>query len=70
MGVDSMEHVAALTDQRDRELLRVTLVEAIMKTVRIESCSVFDVVGEGDDRRWLNCASQDRGGVTEVLDST
>ena len=41
-----------------------------MHTVHIESCSVFDVVGEGDDRRWLNCASQDRGGVTEVLDST
>ena len=65
-----MEHIAALTDQRDRELLRVTLVEALMHTVHIESCSVFDVVGEGDDRRWLNCASQDRGGVTEVLDST
>ena len=52
-----IEHLADLTSQRDRDMLDVTLANAIHELVRPESVAVYRVVGELGAERWTIRAS-------------
>jgi diguanylate cyclase (GGDEF)-like protein len=64
----AIEHLAALTGYRDRDLLDVTLAHALMDLLHPRSVSVLKLVGENDHQRWLLRAKLSRGEVTPVSD--
>ena len=47
------DHLAALTGSRDRELLDVTLVGALVDMLRPHTAMVHRIVGEAPDQRWI-----------------
>jgi diguanylate cyclase (GGDEF)-like protein len=64
----AIEHLAALTGYRDRDLLDVTLAHALMDLLHPRSVAVFKLVGENGHQRWLLRAKLARGEVTPVSD--
>lgn len=64
----AIEHLAALTGYRDRDLLDVTLAHALMDLLHPRSVAVYKLVGENDRQRWLLRARLARGEVTPVSD--
>ncbi len=53
---DAISHLAALTAQRDRELLDVTLAQGVLDLLGAASVAVYRLIGrDGDVRRWLCC---------------
>ena len=60
--------LASLTAHRDRERLDVGLAESLMLLLQPEAVGVWRLVGEGEDWRWLQCASMQRGQVAAASD--
>lgn len=56
-----VEHLAELTGYRDRDVLDVTLVGALIELAQPRSAAVYRCVGEGNDSRWLTRAHQEAG---------
>lgn len=62
---DAISHLAALTAQRDRELLDVSLAQSVLDLLPVSSVGVYRLVGsEHETRRWLCCGLARRGQVT------
>jgi len=61
---DAISHLAALTAQRDRELLDVTLAQGVLELLGSESVGVHRLIGREDEsRRWLCCGLARRGQI-------
>ncbi|AKJ27770.1 GGDEF domain-containing protein [Caldimonas brevitalea] len=65
---NAIDHLAALTGYRDRDLLDVTLAHALMDLLQPCGVSVHKLVGETGQQRWLLRARLDEGQVTAVSD--
>ena len=50
---DIVDHVARLTEHRERGLLDLTLARALMDLAAPASVALLAPIGEGDDARWL-----------------
>jgi diguanylate cyclase (GGDEF)-like protein len=62
---DAISHLAALTAQRDRELLDVSLAQGVLELLSATSVGVYRLVGREDEtRRWLCCGLASRGQLT------
>lgn len=64
----AIDHLAALTGYRDRDLLDVTLAHALMDLLAPLSVAVYKLVGDEVDQRWLLRARIDAGQPTAVSD--
>lgn len=61
---DAISHLAALTAQRDRELLDVTLAQGVLDLLGSTSVGVYRLVGrEGEALRWLCCGLARKGQI-------
>lgn len=62
---DAITHLAALTAQRDRELLDVTLAQGVLELLGAASVAVYRLIGREDEsRRWLCCGLSRKGSLT------
>jgi diguanylate cyclase (GGDEF)-like protein len=62
---DAISHLAALTAQRDRELLDVTLSQGVLELLAASSVGVYRLIGRDDEvRRWLCCGLARKGQIT------
>ncbi|RDH97066.1 hypothetical protein [Caldimonas thermodepolymerans] len=57
----AIDHLAALTGYRDRDLLDVTLAHALTDLLRPRGVAVWKLVGEGEQARWLLRARLEAG---------
>lgn len=64
----AIDHLAALTGYRDRDLLDVTLAHALMDLLHPCGVRVHKLVGEAGQQRWLLRARLDEGQVAAVSD--
>jgi GGDEF domain-containing protein len=64
----AIDHLAALTGYRDRDLLDVTLAHALMDLLTPWGVAVYKLVGEEGDQRWLLRARLSMGQPTAVSD--
>ncbi len=61
----AISHLAALTAQRDRELLDVTLSQGVLELLDAASVGVYRLIGREDEvRRWLCCGLARKGQIT------
>lgn len=61
---DAISHLAALTAQRDRELLDVTLAQGVLDLLGSASVGVHRLIGREDEsRRWLCCGLARKGQI-------
>ena len=61
---DAISHLAALTAQRDRELLDVTLAQGVLDLLGSDSVAVYRLIGREDEaRRWLCCGLARKGQI-------
>ncbi|OGA85119.1 MAG: hypothetical protein A2711_08545 [Burkholderiales bacterium RIFCSPHIGHO2_01_FULL_63_240] len=61
---DAIVHLAALTAQRDRELLDVTLAQGVLDLLGSVSVGVHRLIGREDEaRRWLCCGLARKGQI-------
>jgi len=61
---DAINHLAALTAQRDRELLDVTLAQGVLDLLGSISVGVHRLIGREDEvRRWLCCGLARKGQI-------
>lgn len=59
-----MSHLVALTAQRDRELLDVSLAQGLQDLLGSSSVGVYRIIGRDDEaRRWLCCCLARKGQV-------
>jgi diguanylate cyclase (GGDEF)-like protein len=65
----ALDHLAELTGLRDRDVLDVTLAQALMSLLRPQSVAVRRVVGPAHDTRWLTRAELRAGEATPRADS-
>ena len=62
---NAIAHLAALTAQRDRELLDVTLSQGVLDLLGASSVAVYRLIGREDEaRRWLCCGLARAGQIT------
>ena len=62
---DHISHLAALTAQRDREMLDVSLAQGVLELLPASSVAVYRLVGPDDGaQRWLCCGLARRGELT------
>ncbi|MDD2976440.1 GGDEF domain-containing protein [Aquabacterium sp.] len=62
---DHISHLAALTAQRDREMLDVSLAQGVLELLSASSVGVYRLVGPDDGaQRWLCCGLARRGELT------
>jgi diguanylate cyclase (GGDEF)-like protein len=64
----AIDHLAALTGYRDRDLLDVTLAHALMDLLTPRGVAVYKLVGEEGEQRWLLRARLSLGQPTAVSD--
>ncbi len=64
----AIDHLAALTGYRDRDLLDVTLAHALMDLLTPWGVAVYKLVGEEGEQRWLLRARLSMGQPTAVSD--
>ncbi|WP_240635870.1 GGDEF domain-containing protein [Caldimonas tepidiphila] len=67
-GQRPLEHVAALTGNRDRELLDVTLVTALMDLLHCRCVSACRLVGDAHGQRWQTRAALEAGDLAPLSD--
>jgi diguanylate cyclase (GGDEF)-like protein len=61
---DAMAHLAALTAQRDRELLDVSLAQGVLELLGACSAGVYRLVGREDEQRhWYQCGLARKGQI-------
>jgi diguanylate cyclase (GGDEF)-like protein len=65
---DAISHLAALTAQRDRELLDVSLSQGVLELLSVSTVGVYRLVGREDEpRHWL-CSGLARSGQLTISD--
>lgn len=65
---DAISHLAALTAQRDREMLDVSLAQGVLELLSVSSVGVYRLVGRDEEpRHWL-CSGLARRGQLTVSD--
>lgn len=65
---DAISHLAALTAQRDREMLDVSLAQGVLELLSVTSVGVYRLVGRDEEpRHWL-CSGLARRGQLTVSD--
>lgn len=65
---DAISHLAALTAQRDRELLDVSLAQGVLELLAVSTVGVYRLIGrEDEDQHWL-CSGLARRGKLTVSD--
>jgi diguanylate cyclase (GGDEF)-like protein len=64
-----LDHVAALTQMRDRDRLDDGLASALDELIDAQSVAVYRILGEAADRRWLPRARVCRGKPDLTLDA-
>ncbi len=64
----AVEHLAELTGFRDRDVLDVSLVAALMDLLHPDAVGIYRVVGEAEQRCWLTRAWMQRGDTTARAD--
>lgn len=62
-----VDHVIALTQHRDRDLLDGALVDALMALLKPQQVTLVGVVSEAGQRYWLPLVQRERGGRLKVL---
>jgi diguanylate cyclase (GGDEF)-like protein len=68
VGMPSLvDHVIALTQHRDRDLLDSALIEALMDLLLPQQVALVGVVSEAGQRYWLPLIRRERGGDLQVL---
>jgi diguanylate cyclase (GGDEF)-like protein len=65
----AIDHLAELTGLRDRDVLDVTLAQALMSLLRPRGVAVRRVVGPAQDQRWFTRAELAAGQATPRADS-
>jgi diguanylate cyclase (GGDEF)-like protein len=63
-----VEHLAALTAFRDRDVLDVSLVGVLRDLLQPLRVAIYRHVGEGDERRWLTRANLGAGDLAAAAD--
>lgn len=63
-----IDHLAELTGQRDRDIIDVTLANAVNDLLRPSSVAIYRAVGEADEQRWMTRASLRQGDVVPTAD--
>ena len=63
-----IDHLAELTGLRDRDVLDVSLVGALMELLHPDGVGIYRVFGEGDARHWLTRAYMQRGDTAARAD--
>lgn len=63
-----IDHIIKLTDHRERALLELTLVKALIDLVAIQRILVTRVHAEDGEKRWLDVVSLDARGGGKVID--
>jgi diguanylate cyclase (GGDEF)-like protein len=62
---DAISHLAALTAQRDREMLDVSLAQGVLELLSVSSVGVYRLIGRDDEQqRWLCSGLARRGQIT------
>lgn len=62
---DHISHLAALTAQRDRDMLDVSLAQGVLELLPAASVGVYRLVGPDEEsQRWLCCGLARRGELT------
>ncbi len=62
---DAISHLAALTAQRDRELLDVNLAQGLLELLGASSVGVYRLLGREDEtHRWLCCCLARKGQIS------
>ena len=64
-----VESFAQLTALRDRELIDIALLRALNELLKLESLSIFGLVGTEDDPRWVERVRMESDGHTSTRDS-
>ena len=65
---DAISHMATLTAQRDREILDVSLAQAVLDLLGVSMVGVYRLIGRDEEvRRWL-CSGLARRGKLTVSD--
>src|SRR5689334_14200960 len=62
------DHIVALTEHRDRDLLDVRLTESLMELLAPFSVAIFGVLADEGTRRWLPLTYMERDSVIEVFE--
>ena len=62
------DHIVALTEHRDRDLLDVRLTESLMDVLAPFSVAIFAVLSDEGTRRWQPLTSMEREGVIDIFD--
>jgi diguanylate cyclase (GGDEF)-like protein len=62
------DHIVALTEHRDRDLLDVRLTESLMDLLAPFSVAIFAVLTDEGTRRWLPLTYMERDCVIEIFD--
>jgi len=65
---DAISHLAALTAQRDREMLDVSLAQGVLELLSVSSVGVYRLVGREDESRHWLCSGLARRGQIAVSD--
>ena len=65
---DAITHLAALTAQRDRELLDVSLVQGVLDLLSVSMVGVYRLVGREDEAQHWLCGGLARRGKITVSD--
>ncbi len=62
-----VDHVVKLTQHRDRDVLDITLTNALMELLEPQLVAIVGIAIEENERHWLPLTRLERGGVAEVL---
>lgn len=63
--LELVDHVAALTEHRDRDALDIGLTQTLMALFKPLEVAVFGVMSDARDQRWLPLTSLRQGGAVE-----
>jgi diguanylate cyclase (GGDEF)-like protein len=63
-----IDHLAELTGQRDRDIIDVTLANAVNDLLRPRSVAIYRAVGEAGEQRWMTRASLRQGDAVAAAD--
>jgi diguanylate cyclase (GGDEF)-like protein len=66
--VDALEHVASMTRSRDRVLVDTTLVSSLLDLLPLTKVTLWRVVTQEGEQRWLPGASQARGDLVALAE--
>jgi diguanylate cyclase (GGDEF)-like protein len=66
--INLADHIVALTEHRDRDVLDVRLTEGLMEMLAPFSVAIFAVLNDDGERRWLPLSYMERDCVIDTFD--